>query len=239
MPLKTALTQAQIDILYEILEKFDQACTRAKLPYYMAGGTALGAVRHGGLIPWDDDGDLYMLAPQFHSSAIQLYYEANKLGLHILPMKVLRTHDSEHWYKIYLGEHTIPNVDLFLMKWESDCWKHADPHAATWWPKEHLTQEQILHAYRTPFGPLQLPIFGNPVAYFTRTYGEDWNTVAWDGWDHVNEKGRPPRANARKIDTYEPALPSNRTYSHRNTTDTKIHLYRHDSYTTPATMYPL
>jgi lipopolysaccharide cholinephosphotransferase len=217
MPLKTALTQAQINILYEILEKFDQACTRAKLPYFMGGGTALGAVRHGGLIPWDDDGDLYMLAPEFHSSSIQLYYEATKLGLHIRPMKVSRKYDSENWYKIYLGEHAIPNVDLFLMKWESTCWKLADPSAAKWWPKELLTQDQILHAYRIPFGPLQLPIFGTPDTYLTRTYGEDWNKVAWDGYDHVNEKERPPRANVRAVDTYEPALPTIRTYSHHST----------------------
>ena len=177
MPLKTALTQAQINILYQIFDKFDQACKIAKFPYFMAAGTALGAVRHGGLIPWDDDGDLYALEPQFRVSAIQLYYEASKLGLHIRPMKVLNKHDSEHWYKIYLGEQAFPNVDLFLMKWETTCWKLADPHAAKWWPKELLTQEQILHAYRTPFGPLNLPIFGTPDAYLTRTYGEDWRIV--------------------------------------------------------------
>jgi lipopolysaccharide cholinephosphotransferase len=217
MPLKTALTQAQINILYQIFDKFDQACKIAKFPYFMAAGTALGAVRHGGLIPWDDDGDLYALEPQFRVSAIQLYYEASKLGLHIRPMKVLNKHDSEHWYKIYLGEQAFPNVDLFLMKWETTCWKLADPHAAKWWPKELLTQEQILHAYRTPFGPLNLPIFGTPDAYLTRTYGEDWRIVAWDGWDHVNEKVRPARANARAIGSYEPALPSSQTYFHHNT----------------------
>ena len=44
----------------EILCFFDETCTRLDLRYCMVGGTMLGAVRHRGFIPWDDDVDLYM-----------------------------------------------------------------------------------------------------------------------------------------------------------------------------------
>lgn len=211
MPLKTALTQEQIDILYQIFDKFDTASRIAHFPYYMAAGTALGAVRHGGLIPWDDDGDLYALEPQFRTSAFQLFHAANQLGLHIRPHKLLKSYDSDSWFKIYLGEHNIPNVDLFLMKWNTSehAWTLSDSKAAEWWPKERLTHEQITRATRATFGPLKLPLFGNPEMYLTRTYGNDWQVIAWDGNDHVNEANhRPPRANERTIKNYEPALPS-------------------------------
>jgi lipopolysaccharide cholinephosphotransferase len=43
-----------------ILEEFVKACENLKLTYFVLGGTLLGAMRHGGFIPWDDDIDVGM-----------------------------------------------------------------------------------------------------------------------------------------------------------------------------------
>lgn len=43
-----------------LLEAFDGVCNRHGFTYFAGGGTLLGAVRHGGYIPWDDDVDLFM-----------------------------------------------------------------------------------------------------------------------------------------------------------------------------------
>lgn len=42
----------------EILKKFVGICEKLKLDYYLVCGTALGAVKYGGFIPWDDDVDV-------------------------------------------------------------------------------------------------------------------------------------------------------------------------------------
>ncbi len=44
----------------ELLKKFSEVCDAHGLRYYLDGGTLLGAVRHKGFIPWDDDVDVIM-----------------------------------------------------------------------------------------------------------------------------------------------------------------------------------
>ena len=46
--------------LIDALKFFISICEENKLTYYLAAGSALGAIRHHGIIPWDDDIDIYM-----------------------------------------------------------------------------------------------------------------------------------------------------------------------------------
>ena len=53
------------DGLLAIHADFARICEKHNLTYYVAFGTALGAIRHGGFIPWDDDFDVIMPRPDY------------------------------------------------------------------------------------------------------------------------------------------------------------------------------
>lgn len=88
----------------ELLRAFDQFCRRHGLPYYAIAGTALGAIRHRGFIPWDDDVDLAMPRDAFdhfvrvapHEIDGRYFVQHHSTDANFpLPMAKLRRNDSQ------------------------------------------------------------------------------------------------------------------------------------------------
>lgn len=59
-----ALEKLQGELL-ELLVEFDRLCRKYEIRYFLSSGTLLGAVRHEGFIPWDDDADVELLRPDY------------------------------------------------------------------------------------------------------------------------------------------------------------------------------
>ena len=66
-----ALQKANLYILQEI----DRICTKYKINYTLDSGTLLGAIRHGGFIPWDDDADIAMTRANWYLSCLMNFRE--------------------------------------------------------------------------------------------------------------------------------------------------------------------
>ena len=68
--------------LLEMLVEFDRICREHNLRYTLSSGTLIGAVRHKGFIPWDDDVDVYMTRPEYEKF-IKLLQEEDVLPAHL------------------------------------------------------------------------------------------------------------------------------------------------------------
>jgi lipopolysaccharide cholinephosphotransferase len=58
------MNSLQTNILY-IAKQVDQLCKKHNINYFLIGGSALGAFRHKGFIPWDDDFDIALLPKDY------------------------------------------------------------------------------------------------------------------------------------------------------------------------------
>ena len=83
---KKELTLEQIkQVEFELLKKFRDVCKNNGFNYSLMGGTLLGAVRHGGFIPWDDDIDLIMPRPDYEKFVE--YCKTHDTGFELMSVK--------------------------------------------------------------------------------------------------------------------------------------------------------
>ncbi len=82
--------------LVAMLGVFDDFCKEHGLRYYLSGGTLLGAIRHHGFIPWDDDVDVNMPRPDCEK--MQELAKDGKIGDYILnPPNYDPRYHAYHW----------------------------------------------------------------------------------------------------------------------------------------------
>lgn len=129
------------DILLDMLRDFDYVCKKYDLSYFLCGGTAIGAVRHQGYIPWDEDVDIGMprsdydrferlmlreFEEKYWIQSIQssLKYDLNFMKVRRKGTKYVEVFEQEEEFAgIFIDVYPIENVYNFLpLRWVHGFW---------------------------------------------------------------------------------------------------------------------
>jgi len=172
--------------IMKMLAFLDQYLIRKKIKYSIECGTFLGAVRHGGLIPWDDDADIVIKeedAEKLETFEDELY----QMGYDL--------HKTFFGYKLRKKNQIFPFVDIFLIRHiaSENRWVYANERARRMWKKTFYTTEEFENIRRWKFGDITL---NGPISYkryFNNIYGKDWERFAYLMKDHKNRKRHEDR----------------------------------------------
>ena len=98
----------------ELIEEFQRVCTKYELAYFASNGTLLGAVRHGGYVPWDDDVDIVMPRKDYDK-----FIEIAKKEFNY-PIKLQMSDDKGNYFKDYLRLANLSTTAITERDWDTD-----------------------------------------------------------------------------------------------------------------------
>lgn len=143
------------NVLFHMLKDLKACCEKHGLVYMLCGGTLLGAIRHKGFIPWDDDVDVMMPRRDFQTLAqcmLEDYGEKYEVkDQHILKVLLKGTRYKEIWnddpngcHSIYIDVYPIDNMPKGkrrIRAWRFFWAKHAGAFILDYkYPSKHILE---------------------------------------------------------------------------------------------------
>jgi len=186
--------------LRKLLFTFDQIAKDNNLLYWADSGTLLGSLRHGDIIPWDDD-DVVILEKD-EQKLLNLKEEFKKYDIGI----------SKFWggYRIFFNkgdmihsenrnwdwddgtkevfDYKYPFIDIFSMKYFDDenIYHYSNDKVKELYKDYYYNHDELFPLNRTSFAYFYINTPNKPHNFLNRAYGNDWKVIAYKMYDHQN-----------------------------------------------------
>jgi hypothetical protein len=159
--------------LYKLLYTTHNILVENDIWYIADGGTLLGAERHGGIIPWDNDVDINVLNVDMPAIK-KLKASFNAKGYSMV-------NHPEGWIKI--KDKSFPTAVLDMLP------LHIEDGRTRWdigisdWDNYYHKIEDIFPLEKTKFGSGYIFTVNNPKPYLDRAYGKTWLSMGFKTQD--------------------------------------------------------
>jgi len=134
----------------DMLKAFIEVCHKLDLKYYLIGGTLLGAVRHKGFIPWDDDIDVAMPRHDYMimmREGVKLFQKPYFLQTYesepLTPYTWMKLRDGESTYIEYTTRNLPMNQGIWLDIFPLDFCSRGKMHMTILKYKRHFAEMRI------------------------------------------------------------------------------------------------
>lgn len=191
--------------LYQMLKDVTKLLDDHNIQYWMSGGTLLGAHRHHGLIPWDDDADLEIdisnknNLKNLKTKLFSLGYNLSNVNFGF-KISLISNQNIEN------KDWSFPFIDIFITKNINGIIVFDDISTQNDFKKCNFKIKDLYPLKKYNFGKIQLYGANNPIEYFNSCYGTDWNTHYYKTYDHEFEMSNIIQKT--KITNYNMAQPT-------------------------------
>lgn len=171
--------------LYKLFNKLVLFLDEHKIIYWLSSGTLLGSIRHGDIIPWDDDIDIGMMDTDYNKLKL-LKSELNKIGLDINNDETLTA--EKIVYTSGTSDDNNVFIDIFLFIKEGDKYKFLRQKPRKYWPNEWFYEDELFPLKKYKFGNNYYTGPNYSLPYLDRSY-KDWQYYGIQTHTHLGHLG--------------------------------------------------
>ncbi|MFH1254766.1 MAG: GNAT family N-acetyltransferase [bacterium] len=169
--------------LYQLMKDVHEVLISSNIEYWAIAGTLLGAVRHNGLIPWDNDLDICINVKQ-NDDFCSLKPIFEQLGYYV------KSSTDRIGHKIFFKNENndtlpYPHMDVFVYQQENNkicySWKSKSEFKIEFISTEFINTNELLPMKDYKFGIFSIKGPNDPFKYLARCYGEKCMDEAYYG----------------------------------------------------------